>query len=266
MDSIIDALKKKLEESNRKKLKIGIDINEVLRARWLQFDRFYDQEFGGDGKETPSEYVYDFFGKYPWSGTTETIKELKEPEDMPEDINPLDYQLDEKLGEAPADAFLFKSPQEVHLTAKEVYNRFIYEDFLFEIFASAPMMYKDMDLHVNQFYFKYKDFADFVIVSKENQFSIPSTLFFLSKIRCRFNEFRFVETNEEMFEGLDILITTDPELLDGVIPSKSVIKLLRPYNEKCFVGDITPVLQINDLTNNEEFEKIINYIKPITNE
>jgi hypothetical protein len=251
-----------MRKQMNKKLKIGIDINEILRARWLQFDRFYDQEFGGGDKETPSEYVYDFFGKYPWSGVTETVKELKEPEDMPEDINPLDYQPSAELGgEAPADIFLFKTPEEVHLTAREVYNRFVYEDYLFEIFASAPMMYKDMDLHVNQFYFKYKDFADFVIVSKENQFSIPSTLFFLSKIRSRFAEFRFIETNEEMWENLDILITTDPELLDG--PKKSVIKLSRPYNEKCFEGIIKPVLQINDLNGNEEFEKLIDYIKPV---
>lgn len=245
-----------------KKLIIGIDINEILRARWLQFDRFFDQEFGSE-ESAPTEYVYDFFGKYPWKDRVEIVKDLKEPEDMPEDINPLDYQPSAELGgEAPADIFLFKAPEEVHLTAREVYNRFMYEDYLFEIFASAPMMYKDMDLHVNQFYFKYKDFADFVIVSKENQFSIPSTLFFLSKIRSRFNNFRFVETNEQMWENLDILITTDPELLDG--EKKSLIKLKRPYNEGCFEGIITPVLQIRDLLDNPEFEKIINYVKPIT--
>jgi hypothetical protein len=247
-----------------KKLKIGIDVNEILRARWLQFDRFYVQEFGEEGAPKEQPYVYDFFGKYKWSGTTEVIKELKEPEDFPEDINPLDYQHNEKLGEAPADFALFKTPEEVHLTAKEVYNRFMYEDFLFEIFGSAPMMYKDMDLHVNKFYEKYKNTVDFVIVSKENIFSIPSTLFFLSKIRSRFGNYRFVETNEEMWEGLDILITTDPELLDGS-PIRT-IKLKRPYNEKNFNGIITPILQINDLIDNGEFEKIIDYIKPVTNE
>jgi hypothetical protein len=248
-----------------KRLKVGIDINEVLRARWLQFDRFYTEEFGLNGVPKEQPYVYDFFNKYKWSGTTEVIKELKEPENMPEDINPLDYQHDEKLGEAPADFAIFKAPQEIHLTAKEIYNRFMYEDFLFEIFASAPMMYKDMDLHVNKFYEKYKNTVDFVIVSKENIFSIPSTLFFLSKIRSRFGNYRFVETDKEMLEDVDILITTDPEILD-VPTGKKLIKLKRPYNETCINGDITPVLQIKDLIDNKEFEKIIEYIKPITNE
>ena len=94
------------------KLKIGIDVNEILRARWLQFDRFYVQEFGEEGVPKEQSYVYDFFGKYQWSGITETIKELKEPEDFPEDINPIDYQIDEKTGEANADFALFKAPQE----------------------------------------------------------------------------------------------------------------------------------------------------------
>ena len=67
-----------------------------------------------------------------------------------------------------------------------------------------------------------------------------------------------------MWEGLDILITTDPELLDGS-PIRT-IKLKRPYNENNFNGVITPVLQINDLNGNGEFEKLIDYIKPQTNE
>lgn len=257
------------------KLKIGIDINEILRARWLQFDRFYVEEFGKEGVPKEQPYVYDFFKNYEFHDITEVVKDLKEPEDMPDDINPLDYQYDEKLGEAPADIFLFKAPEEVKFTARQVYNRFMYEDYVFEIFATAPMMYKDMDLHVNKFYQKYKDFAEFIIVSKENLFSIPSTLSFLSKIRCRFSNYRFADTNSEtlnadMIEGLDVLITTDPELLGltAITETKTIkfIKLKRPYNEKSLNGIITPVLQINDLIDNKEFEKIINYIKPPTNE
>ena len=243
-----------------KKLTIGIDVNEILRAKWLQFDRYYAQEFGEEG--IPEEaYVYDFFGKYQWKEAVEKTKDLKEPEDMPEDINPLDYQLDEK-GEALADFALFKTPEEKILTPKEVYNQFLYQDFVFEIHGSAPKMYPNVDLHAKDFYYKYKDTVDFIIVSKENFLSIPSTLFFLSKVTSRFTNYRFCETNEEMWEGVDILITTDPELLEGVTPSKNIIKLTRPYNKDNYSGDITPVLQLNDLNGNEEFEKLINYIKP----
>jgi len=243
-----------------KKLTIGIDINEILRAKWLQFDRYYAQEFGEEGIPEQA-YVYDFFKEYQWKETVEKSKDLKEPEDMPEDINPLDYQVDEKTGEALADFALFKAPEEKILSPKEVYNQFMYQDFVFEIHGSAPKMYPNVDLHAKDFYYKYKDTVDFVLISKENFLTIPSTLFFLSKVTSRFTNYRFCETNEEMLEGVDILITTDPELLDTPT-AKKLIKLTRPYNENSISGDIKPVLQLNDLNGNEEFEKLINYIKP----
>jgi len=243
-----------------KKLKIGIDINEIFRAKWLQFDRFYAQEFQENSdEEVVANYCYDFFKNYPWKDTVEITKELKEPEDIPENINPLDYQMDDKLGEAPADAFLFKLPTEVKLTAKEVYNRFMYEDYVFEIHASAPIMYKGMDLHVNNFYLKYGEQSNFTLFSVENRFSIPPTLFFLSKMTSRFKNIKFVDNPIEMWNDIDVLITTDPEILELGAPwGKKLIKLKRPYNENIKAGSLE-VLQIADLIDNPDFEKIIKY-------
>jgi hypothetical protein len=244
---------------NIKKLRIGIDINEVLRARCLQINRFYAEEFGEEG--IPENwYVFDVFKNYKWSDTIEYTKDLKEDEDCPKDINPIYYQVDEKTGEAPADYLLFKPKEENKLTAKQIYNRFMYEDYVFEIHASAPIMYRGMDLDIKNFYEKYKNTVEFVIVSKENEFSTPSTLFFLSKMMCRFP--KYILNGENMWDSIDILVTTDPDILDGVIPEdKNVIKLIRPYNEECNKGLISGVLQVNDLSGNDEFEKIINYIK-----
>ena len=243
-----------------KKLTIGIDVNEVLRARWLQFDRFYAQEFGEE--QHAPKYVYNYYDEYKWEDKIEVEKELKEPEDMPADINPLEYQTDEKDGgKAPADVFLFKKPEEIRLTAKEVYNRFMYQDFLFEINGAAPMMYRGMDLHVNNFLEKYQKSADFTVISVENKFSIPPTLFFLSKISSRFQNYKFVVAPIDMWNHVDVLITTDPEILKGGAPwGKKLIKLNRPYNENIKVGSLE-VLQIADLIDNPAFEKIIKYKK-----
>lgn len=243
-----------------KKLKVGIDINEILRAKWLQFDRFYAEEFGEEGIPAENPYVYDFFKYYKFDNKVEIEKELKEPEDMPEDINPIDYQLDEKSNEAPADAFLFKTPKKIELSAKEVYNRFMYEDYCFEIHGSAPIMYKGMDLHVNQFYLKYKDTVDFTIYGVENYFSIPSTLFFLSKMTSRIKNVCFVDNALDMWNNVDILITTDPTILSLGVPwGKKLIKMNRPYNQN-INGCSLEALQIADLINNTKFEKIIKYI------
>jgi hypothetical protein len=248
-----------------RKVRVGIDVNEVLRARWLQFDRFYSQEFGDEGIPKTEPYVYDFFKHYAWKDTVEIVKELKEPEDMPEHINPIEYQPDATDGgKAPADAFLFKKPEEIKLTAKEMYNRFMYQDYLFEIFGSAPMMYRNMDLHVNNFLEKYQECADFTVISIENKFSIPPTLFFLSKITSRFKKYQFVDNSIDMWEHVDVLITTDPEILKGGAPfGKKLIKLNRPYNQNIPVGVLKKqeILQIADLIDNQEFEKIIKYKK-----
>lgn len=243
-----------------KKIKVGIDINEVFRAKWLQFDRYYVQEFGEEGvPEQP--YVYDFFKHYKFEDIVEVEKELKEPEDMPENINPIDYQVDERFNEAPADAFLFKTPVKKELTAKEVYNRFMYEDYVYEIHASAPIMYRGMDLHAKEFCEKYSNNVEFTLYSVENFFSIPSTLFFLSKMTSRFKNIRFVDKPIEMLNNSDVLITTDPDILNLGVPwGKKIIKLKRPYNEN-ITGCSMEVLQIADLIKNPEFEKIIKYKK-----
>jgi hypothetical protein len=238
------------------KLMIGVDVDEVLRAKWLQFDRFYAQEFGEEQHEP--KYVYDYYNEYLWKDTRETIKEMREPEDTPDTINPIDYQVDEN-GEAPADFMLFKKSERVMISAKDVYNRFMYEDYLFELHGSASMMYKGMDLHVNNFLEKYQNSAEFMVLSVENKFSIPPTLFFLSKITTRFKNYKFVDKALDMWNDVDVLITTNPEILKiGASWGKKLIKLKRPYNENINAGSME-VLQIADLIDNHDFEKIIKY-------
>jgi hypothetical protein len=246
---------------------IAIDINEVLRYRWIQFDRFYVEEFGEEGIPEMA-YVYDFWKEYKWEDKVETMKMLNE--DLPDNISPLDYQVDEKTGEAPVDVFAFKTETKT-IPAREVFKRFMYQDFNFEIHGSAPLMYKGLDKDLEKFYKKYKDQFNIKIVSKENWFTIPPTLFFLSKCMPRIQNYCLVETNEEIWHNCDILITSDPELLTNVPRGKKVIKVLRPYNEnKSYKGELN-IFQILDLletddeevkTSSHEFDKIIGY-KPL---
>ena len=241
------------------KIRVGIDVNEVLRAKWIQFDKHFIEEFGEEGTPKGNPYVYDYFKEYQFKDTVEVEKELKEPEDMPENINPLDYQVDEKLGEPPADIFLFKTPVKTTLTAREVYNRFVNQDFLFEIFGAAPMMYRNMDVQVNKFLEQYQKSAEFTVLSVENKFTIPPTMFFLSKISMRFRNYKFVDYATDMWEHVDVLITTDPAILYNKIPwRKKLIKIIRPYNENIKAGSLE-VKQIADLIDNKNFEKIIKY-------
>jgi hypothetical protein len=239
------------------KIRVGIDINEILRARWLQFDRYYVEEFGEEGVPKVQPYVYNFFENYKWNQVVEKIKELKEPEDTP-DINPIDYQTD-KNGDAAADIFLFKEVEESVLSPKQVYNRFMFEDYVYEIHGSAPLMYRGIDKDVKDFYLKYGNDIEIVVLSVENFLTIPSTLFFLSKLTSRFKEYRFVDKSIDMWKHVDVLITTDPDILNLGTPwFKKLIKVKRPYNQEIKTNSLE-VLHIKELIDNKEFEKIIKY-------
>ena len=63
----------------------------------------------------------------------------------------------------------------------------------------------------------------------------------------------------DMWDNVDVLITTDPEILSIGIPwGKKLIKLKRPYNEN-YNDNNLEVLHIFDLIDNKVFEKIIKY-------
>lgn len=244
----------------KKKIRIGIDINEILRARWIQFDKYYMDEFGGEGlPDRDNPYVYDLFNEYEWKNTVEYFRELREPEDTPEFINPLDYVIDEKTGEAPADAALFKKEEKIALKPKEVYNRFMFEDYLLEIHGLAPMIYRGVDLDLNKFYETYKDKVEFIIYSVENRLSISPTLFFLSKMLPRIQKYLFIENEKEIWDSVDVVITTNPYFFKNKTPKdKKVIKVKRPYNvsEEHKHYDIETTELINLITC-DKFKKII---------
>lgn len=233
---------------------IGIDINEVLRSRSMQFDRYYAQEFGEEGCPSSDDpYKFDLRNDYVWEDGEETTKFLNE--ELPEDISPIDYTIDEETGEAPVDSLAFKSETKM-ITAEEKYKRFLYEDYLFEIHGSAPPMYKRLDKDLEKFCLQYKDQFEIKIVSKENWFSIPPTLFFLSKLMPRISQYFFAETNEEIWNSVDILITTDPELLDRPT-EKRVVKITRPYNEESD-SDFDEI-QLVELVDNKDFQTLIGF-------
>lgn len=239
---------------------IAVDINEVLRALAQQFDTMYRKEFETeDGEEVEAIYSYDFFKDYPFKDKTEEISYLNE--DLPDDISPLDYQLDEE-GNSKIDNLAFEK-EYVEKTAEEVYKEFMYKDYCFEIFGAANKMYRQLDVDFEKFIKKYMDQYDIRIFSKENWFTIPPTLFFLSNMRSRIRTYHFLENIEDIFDIADIIITTDPALISGNKNGTKVVKLDRPYNTE-LKGENLKALFIKDLTDNEDFEKLIEYKKEVT--
>ncbi len=214
------------------KIKLGIDIDEILRAKWLAFDRYYTDEFSEDGIKEPFD-TYDLKNHYEFKDTeevTQTItEEFLEHEGLKK-LSPKEYIVDEKTGKAPVDDFAFKTEKK-WLTAQEVFDKFLYEDYVFEIHGGAPKLYMNADVDLNVFQKRYKEYFDFVFFAKTRTEAIPGTLFFLSKMRIECNSIQFVETNEEIWNKVDWIISTDPSYAERP-EGKKLVLLNRLYNEE----------------------------------
>jgi 5'(3')-deoxyribonucleotidase len=124
---------------------------------------------------------------------------------------------------------------EEHFTfnSKTELNRFLYDEASLEIFGHADQMYDNLMTKFNMFLVDIEEEEEHTIelVSREFLKSIPSTLFFLSKLGCRASNLRFVKQNEEEWGDADILITANPVALENKPSDKISVKIKTSYNQ-----------------------------------
>ena len=113
-------------------------------------------------------------------------------------------------------------------------NSFLYDEASLEVFGHADQKHDNLMTRFNMFLMDIKDEEEHEveIVSREVHRSIPSTLFFLSKLSCRAENIRFVQNHEDYWNGIDILITADPKALDTKPDNKLSVKIKAPYNSE----------------------------------
>jgi hypothetical protein len=121
--------------------------------------------------------------------------------------------------------FKFKNVEEL--------NKFIYLEAPLEIFGHADQLSDGLMNHFNQLLMDIDDDGEHEIelVSREANKSIPSTFFFLSKTGCRADKIRFVKNSINEWDGLDILITANPDSLKNKPNGKISVKIKSSYNQ-----------------------------------
>jgi 5'(3')-deoxyribonucleotidase len=119
--------------------------------------------------------------------------------------------------------------------SKKSLNRFLYDEASLEIFGHADQMVDNLMTKFNMFLVGIEEEEEHTveIVSREFLKSIPSTLFFLSKLGCRATNIRFVKQNDEEWGDLDVLITANPIALKNKPANKISVKIKAPYNHDC---------------------------------
>jgi hypothetical protein len=118
------------------------------------------------------------------------------------------------------------------------YYKFLYEDYVFEIFAEAEVTEKMVDKKLNLWHIALnnnEDLEEKIDLILCNPFEFNATIgfthFFLSKIATRIRETYFPTVSTDIFERCDVLVTADPKLLKNKPSNKKCIKIITDYNK-----------------------------------
>ncbi len=216
-------------------MRIGIDINGVLRHTIEKFDQIYEKNMIEKDTDDVLTQTYDL----DMSGNTSLIEiedsnfEYKRISDV-SSLNLIDH-------------YSFKSNEELF--------SFLYEEYAMEIFGHSPSTEMTTFNILNELYFELRDNNKLLVVSNEIGKSKPSTLFFLSKFGCLIEKVLFFSelTKNDMWDDVDVLLTANPDLLLEKPQNKIVVKYNTNYNKQ-----IESEFEINSLS---EFSGILKTIK-----
>jgi hypothetical protein len=216
-------------------MRIGIDVNGVLRDTIGKFDQLYEKNLIDKNLEDSIGQTFEL----DMSGNTTLINE---------DLVNFEYK---KLSEVTSlnlqEHYSFKNGEELF--------SFLYEEYAMEVFGHAPSTEMTSFNILNDLYYELRDSHELLIVSNEIGKSKPSTLFFLSKFGCLLEKVVFFSelTKNNMLDQVDILLTANPDLLLEKHVGKILVKFNTDYNKQ-----INSEYEISSLS---EFVNIVKTLK-----
>lgn len=201
--------------------KIGIEINGVLRDTIGKFKQLYEKHLieSNDIQMESVDKTYEL----TFSGDTDELVEMNENTD----VNYFKYKILGDVDSLELDKhFSFKSKEELY--------SFMYEDYTMELFGHAPSTETMSFNYLNDLYLDLREDNDIIIFSDEIGKSKPSSLFFLSKFGCLIEKVFFYsnQTKNTVWDSVDILLTSNPDLLLNHPSNKIVIKFETDYNKQ----------------------------------
>lgn len=148
-----------------------------------------------------------------------------------------------------------------HFPFKDVdeLNKFLYSEESLEVFGHADQLHENIMTIFNTFLMDIKDEEEHevILISREANKSIPATNFFLTKLGCRADHIRYVQSYEEQWDYVDALVTANPTTLESKPSGKISIKINAPYNTDV-KGDFELDTAIEFMSDEDLREKILN--------
>ena len=213
-------------------MRVGIELNGVLRDTISKMTQVYE-------KHMVEEMADEIIKTYETTVDSEDYIEMS--------FNEVDFKYEIKSPVTSLnlmDHFSFKDKD-------ELYN-FLYEEFPMQIFGHAPSTELTSFNDLNDIYYKLRDDHDLIIVSDEIGRSKPASLFFLSKFGCLIEKVKFYSnsTINSMWGEIDILLTSNPDLLLRYPDNKIIIKYETEYNKQINSEySITKIKELEDVLN-----------------
>jgi len=198
--------------------KIGIEINGVLRDTISKFTELYEKHLVDSHLNESADKTYEI----EFSGDTDEVIEFNENIE----VNNFEYKILSPVTSLDLGShFSFPSKDELY--------SFMYEEYTMELFGHAPSTEMLSFNILNDIYYNLRNTYDLMIVSDEIGRSKPSSLFFLSKFGCLVEKVFFYSeiTKKNMMDEVDILLTSNPDLLLNKPDNKIVIKFITDYNK-----------------------------------
>ena len=196
-------------------MRIGIELNGVLRDNIGKFTQIYEKMITEKEEHQPLKQYESSVG---------------------------DEEFHEIFGEQSIDNFKYEIKSEVtslnlmeHFafpSNDELYN-FMYDEYVMSIFGHAGSSEYSSFHDLQEFYMKYRDNNEVLIVSDEIGKSKPASLFFISKFGCQIEKIKFYSeiTLNSMWNEVDVLLTANPDLLLNYPQNKIVVKYETQYNK-----------------------------------
>lgn len=215
-------------------MKIAFDLNGVIRDVFLKAEQVYTKFYLEDKED-------------------EIITEYDESTGEWSEINNNDgfsYELNLPITSMNLiEHFKFK-------TSEDLYN-FFYVDFPMQIFGHSPSMENNTFNVLNDYYESLRGNNEIFVISDEIGKSKPATLFFLSKYGCLVENIKFYSkiTLLNTFDEFDVIITSNPDLLELKSKDKIIIKVNTTYN-----SDFNSNYNINEITELSDVFKKLNIL------
>ena len=150
----------------------------------------------------------------------------------------------------------------IKFDSKAAKSNFIYVDYPYEIFGCADPMSKNVPTHILSWLKDIEDMEDeqyrvvYYSLNEEN-LTIQSTLFFLSKTTTRIREVFFPESIDEVLEKCDVIITANPDVFTKETDKKIVVIEKEFNKDAAEKTDALKYSSLDELISDKEFFKKI---------